>query len=81
MMYLYFTKQRTHRCIEVLQDIVKSYNATPHRSLNSIAQKDVNKNNEADIWAYMYLKPKRRKKKLRKYIFTIGDLVRISALT
>jgi hypothetical protein len=29
----------------------------------------------------MYLKPKRRKKKLRKYIFKIGDLVRISALT
>ena len=47
VMYRYFITQRTHRCIEVLQDIVKSYNATPRRSLNNIAPKDVNKNNEA----------------------------------
>lgn len=31
MMYRYFTKQRTHRFVDVLQDIVDSYNATPHR--------------------------------------------------
>lgn len=48
MMYRYFTKQRTHRFVDVLQDIVDSYNVTPHRSLNNI---------EADIWAFMYLKP------------------------
>ena len=47
MMYRYFITQRTHRCIKVLQEIVKSYNATPRRSLNNIAPKDVNKNNEA----------------------------------
>jgi hypothetical protein len=33
-----------------LQEIVKSYNATPHRNLNSMAPKDVNKNKEADIF-------------------------------
>ena len=50
MMYHYFTKNRSHRYIDVLQDIVKSYNATPHRSLNNIPPKNVSKNNEADIW-------------------------------
>ena len=48
MMYRYFTKQRTHRFVDVLQDIVDSYNVTPHKSLNNIAPKDVNKDNEAD---------------------------------
>jgi hypothetical protein len=43
MMYRYFTKQRTHRFVDVLQDIVDSYNVTPHRSLNNIAPNDVNK--------------------------------------
>ena len=61
-------------------EIVKSYNATPHRRLNSIAPKDVNKNKEADIWAYMYLKPKPLKKNVGKYLFKLGDLVRISSI-
>ena len=39
MMYPHFTKLRPHI----------SYNVTPHRSLNNIAPKDVNKNKEADI--------------------------------
>lgn len=51
-MYRYFTKQRTHKYIDVLQDIVMSYNATPHKSLNNIAPRDINRNNEADVWAY-----------------------------
>jgi hypothetical protein len=58
-----------------LQEIVKSYNATPHRSLNNIAPKDVNKNKEADIWGYMYLKLKPLKNKIRKYLFKIDDTV------
>ena len=39
-----------HRCrfVDVLQDIVGSYNVTPHKSLNNIAPKDVSKDNEAD---------------------------------
>jgi hypothetical protein len=51
--YRYFTKLRPHRYLEVLQEIVKSYNATPHRSLSNIATKDVNKNKEAYIWTDM----------------------------
>lgn len=78
MMYRYFTKNRSHRYIDILQDMVNSYNATPHRSLNNMAPNAVNKNNEADIWAYMYLKPNKTKKNVTRYQFKKDDLVRIS---
>ena len=35
MMYRFFTSQRNHRYLEKLQEIVKTYNGTPHRSLNN----------------------------------------------
>ena len=63
--------------------MVETYNATP-RSLNNIAPKDVNETNEADVWAYMYLKPKHinvkkeKTKRKRLFRFKIGQLVRIS---
>jgi hypothetical protein len=41
-----------------LQEIVKSYNATPHINLNIMAPKDANKNKEANIWTDMYMKAK-----------------------
>jgi len=62
----------------------KTYNATPHRSLSNVAPKDVNETNEADLWAYMYLKPKlmnvkkEKTKRKRLFRFKIGQLVRIS---
>ena len=78
MMYRYFTKNRTHSYIDALEDIVKSYNATPHKCLNKVAPKNVNKKNEDDIWAHMYIKPKQSKKNVTSYHFKIGDLVRLS---
>ena len=71
--------------MDVLQYIVNSYNVTPHRSLNNIAPKYANKDNEADIWAFMYLKPKIIKLKMKnraaqKYRFKVGDMVRISRI-
>ncbi|VDI34581.1 Hypothetical predicted protein [Mytilus galloprovincialis] len=78
-MYRYFTENRTYRYIDVLQDLTSSYNATPHRTLNNIAPKDVNTNNEADIWAHMYLKQKTSNKGLKPYHFKMNDLVRIAS--
>ncbi|CAC5411283.1 unnamed protein product [Mytilus coruscus] len=79
MMYRYFTDHRSHQYINVLQDIVKTYNSTPHRSLNNIAPKDVNKENEADLWAFMYLKPKKPKKP-KKFHFRFNDTIRLSKI-
>ncbi|XP_071136495.1 uncharacterized protein [Mytilus edulis] len=57
--YRYFTKKRTYRYIDNLQKFVKSYNATPHRSLNNIAPNDVTPENEADVWVQQYLNKKK----------------------
>lgn len=77
--YRYLTDHRTYRYINKLQNLVSSYNATPHRSINNIAPKDVNENNSADIFAYVYLKPKPIKS-IRKFHFKVGDFVRLSHL-
>ncbi|CAC5378377.1 unnamed protein product [Mytilus coruscus] len=92
MIYRYLAKHKSKRYIDSLQDLVKSYNATPHRSLDNIAPKDVNADNAANLWAYMYLRPKKKrkgktsnvikkgKKAFRKslYKYRKGQLVRIS---
>lgn len=92
IIYRFLAKQKSRRYIDSLQDLIKSYNATPHRSLGNVAPKDVNKENAANLWAYMYLKPRLRKntnksiksekkKKTRQlYRYKIGQLVRISHL-
>lgn len=90
-LYRYFQRNRTYRYIDVLLDIVSNYNSTPHRSLGGIAPKDVTKNNEADVWAVLYLKKtttigKPHKTKFKKYQrtlkyrFKLNDLVRLSHL-
>ena len=84
IMYRYFTKERSYRYIDVLQKFVNSYNATPHTSLNYIAPKDVRKENEADLFAHMYLQNKSNKTKSykntykTKFKLKIDSLVRIS---
>lgn len=90
MIYRYFTNHKTQIYIDVLPQLVETYNATPHRSLNNIAPKDVNEQNVSNVWAYMYLKPQKSKKTSdtnakkfrvqtkRLYKYKIGQLVRIS---
>ena len=61
-------------------------NATPHRSLNFIAPKDVNKSNGADLWAFIFFrKPAKEakrtpKKRTAPYKFKLGDLFLISSI-
>ena len=84
MIYRYLNRKKTLKYLDVLPKLVEKYNAAPHRSLNNIAPKDVNETNEADLWAYMYLKPKpmnvekRKTKRKRPFRFKIGQFVRIS---
>ena len=70
--------KRTYRYIDELQNVVASYNATPHRGLSGMAPDDVNKKNEADVWAQMYLKKSRKSIPKPTFQFKNGDLVRIS---
>lgn len=58
---------------------MQSYNETPHKSLGNVAPKQVTKVNEADVWAYQYLKPAKTKGAKRKpFHLKVNDMVRIS---
>ena len=76
-MWRYFTAKKTMRYIDVLQDLVDSYNKSKHRS---IQKKPINvtQKNEREVWHTLYGEPE--KKKPVKYKFEIGDQVRISKM-
>jgi transcription antitermination factor NusG len=87
----YFTYKQTHRYIDVLAQIVTSYNGTFHRSIQ-MAPQNVNKLNESEVRLGQYLirtrkmnrptpikkEEKKKKRKKNKFKFKIGDTVRIS---
>ena len=82
-----FRHTRSYRFLDSLQSIVKSYNSTPHSSLGTQLSPDqVTKNNEAEIWDKLYLKPNsashvsRTKKRAGTLRFKckVGDIVRLS---
>lgn len=72
-MYRYFTLKGTLKYINILQDLVKSYNNSYHRSINRTPAA-VNARNEDDVWFTLYgnQPPK------RGFAFNVGDKVRIS---
>lgn len=93
LMYRYFMKNRTYRFINILQDLVKSYNKRPHRSLGGNAPANVNKENADEIRLESYLSGKtkldvnqsktlgrsKEKKRAKPFFkFKIGDDVRLS---
>ncbi len=73
-MWRYFTARNTYRYIDVLKDLLFSYNNSNHRSI-VIAPSSVTKENENVIWQKLYgdIRPKRV-----TYKYEVGDSVRIS---
>jgi len=77
--FRYFTKYGTRKYVDVLQDIVDSYNNSIHRSTR-MAPTDINEDDEQEVFENLYgapnllsILPKRNKK---KYKLKIGDNVR-----
>ena len=70
-LYRYMYANETSKYIPVLQDIVDSYNATPHSAIK-MAPKDVTNANSEQVWNTLYPYEERKKAK-----FNIGDLVRV----
>lgn len=70
----YFSHTNKLNYINVLQDIMYSYNRTKHRSIN-MRPIDVNKYNEMDVW--IYTNRELFKRKLSKPQFKVGNQVRI----
>ena len=52
-MWHYFTKLQTWRYIDVLPDLVRTYNDTRHRSIG-MAPSQVNANNQEKVWQRLY---------------------------
>ena len=72
-------QKRTYRYINDLDKLTANYSSTPHRSLNYLAPRDVNKKNEADVWAFMYLKPNTKSRRRRKPRFWKVGLIEFHA--
>ena len=75
-------KRQEYRYIDVLQDIVHSYNHTEHRSTGLKPAEVTTGHVERRLWWHLY-KPKRTYAKARKrakprYLFKVGDHVRVS---
>ena len=79
-LYRYITYKQSHRYVDKLQDFVKNYNATYHRTIG-MAPVKVTKADETNLWWRMYWTKKThvivKTKRVRK---PIGDHVRISHL-
>ena len=71
-LFRYMTHRHTNRWIDVLDDVVKSYNRSRHRSVD-VAPIDVSSENEDEIARRQY-----PPKPLLKYRYEIGDRVRIA---
>jgi len=72
-MYSYFTHANTRRYVEVLDDLLHSYNNTYHRSIG-MAPVEVKPHNEDRVRARLYpLKPK-----MFQWKYSVGNKVRIT---
>jgi hypothetical protein len=72
-MYRYFTLKGTWKYIDVLQDLVDSYNNSYHRSVKRTPA-SVNRKNQDEVWMTLYGKQPPK----TGYTFNIGNQVRIS---
>jgi Integrase core domain len=74
-LFKYFTHANSYRYLDVLQDIILSYNETYHRSIGT-KPSSVNEDNFLNVWRRLYSeKLSHRKSKLSLHA---GDYVRIS---
>ena len=73
-MYKYFTAKNTLTCINVLPQLVSSYNNTYHRSIK-MKPSEVTKANETKVWDTLYGNDVEKRVRFK---FQVGDRVRIS---
>lgn len=77
-MWRYFTYNNTHRYIDVLQDLLHSYNNSYHKSIK-MRPCEVNFDNIMTVWRNLYEKDgKNTTENINKPKFKVGDHVRIT---
>lgn len=78
-MWRYFTANNTRRYVDVLQDLVKSYNHSYHTSIKTTPM-EVNSENAFQIFQNLYGTSSSKRRKNSKPKLKPGDLVRLSKL-
>ena len=73
-MYKYFTHKNTLKYVDVLDELLRSYNGAFHRSIGT-APSTVNKENARRVWLTLYGKSERSNFRFK---YNVGDQVRIS---
>ena len=74
-MWRYFTHKNTYRYIDVLPELLKGYNSTPHSGIKGRTPISVTDNNNLAVWRESYSTKRRCNPKFK---FSVGDSVRIS---
>lgn len=72
-MWRMFTKRKTYRYVDVLDELVASYNSTRHSTIKA-APAEVDSQNEQEIFERLYPPPPKEKTKK----FKVGDVVRLA---
>ncbi len=82
LLYKYLTEKETTRYIDVLQNLVKTYNKRGHRSINNISPDEADLPiNESEIQAIHHARYEKIAQKRKTNLpFKVGDLVRIKTL-
>ena len=73
LIWRYFTHNNTYRYVDVLQELVSGYNASPHKGVG-MALIEVNDSNQLKIWKKYYSQGVNRK----PFKFAIKDHGRMS---
>jgi hypothetical protein len=86
--FKYMTYKDTHHYLDILPDMVHSYNNTYHRSIKMTPTEASRPENEKRVWRNLYggrvakegdqNKLKRRRTKKKKFKYEVGDYVRLS---
>lgn len=74
-MWKYFTENKTKKWIDILQDLVKNYNTSYHRSIKMTPEQGSLKENIKIVYSNLFPSTKTR---LIKQKFKVGDRIRIS---
>jgi hypothetical protein len=78
LIYKYMTDKQTRRYVDVLQDLVKSYNLRKHRSINASPQDAESPGNVSRVASYVRERHMKLKERIKEPVrFAVGDKVRI----
>ena len=74
-MWRYFTHSNSYRYLDVLPDLLKGYNSSPHRGIKGRSPDSITEHNTLDVWIESHAQ--RRGQRI-KFKFQVGNNVRIS---